>query len=459
MGQTHGGNTLAKRQTEDNTEPPRRRIKLANRRHRLIARWSQYESSSEDDVSKSSRPRSIYDNSERGSTILDAKKLHKLSLLYADNKTVPGLNATSCSGDTHLDGFSVTSTVEADRLVAASSRLGEATFSSAETLVADDESTLQRLKYRSNEILFHSSKSINELTSVIRPLPTEYSAEVRVAEVKDSPESDMGPETEMVGDVARLTVLAEDTEDNTISWKLGENKDESETRETKETNITAAADGVSVSTSKVREPSSIIPVAGSQEAEEAAIIVPHNAIFGSSKRRKRCLANRSRSYKLASGSSGPTSPASSPPTVPKRPASRPPRPAEKSWLKSNVLQENKKNRLSGSETTPIWGHRRTKSVAASHMIDRQTNVTHCRRAVSMRDSIVDNDRAYNLLRCLDSGLRLWCKLSSDGYDSSILISDTTGNLLEVADDTQTTVICRMGGSVKCRVDISEAICV
>ena len=37
-------------------------------------------------------------------------------------------------------------------------------------------------------------------------------------------------------------------------------------------------------------------------------------------------------------------------------------------------------------------------------------------------AIVDNDRAYNLLRCLDSGLRLWCKLSSDGYDSSILIS-------------------------------------
>ena len=27
-------------------EPPRRRIKLANRRHRLIARWSQYESKS-----------------------------------------------------------------------------------------------------------------------------------------------------------------------------------------------------------------------------------------------------------------------------------------------------------------------------------------------------------------------------------------------------------------------------
>ena len=219
---------------------------------------------------------------------------------------------------------------------------------------------------------------------MIRPLSTEYSAEVRVAEVKDSPESDVGPETEMVGDVARLTVLAEDTDDNTISWKLGENAEEMENCECKKESI--VEDGVSVSTSKVLEPSSIIPIAGSQEAAEASIVVPPNAIFGSSKRRKRSLASRTRSYKLATGC-GPASPASSPPTVPKRPASRPPRPAEKTWLKSNVLQENKKNRQSTDETS-IWGHRRTKSVAASHMIERQTNVTHChRRAVSMRDSI------------------------------------------------------------------------
>ncbi|XP_038066331.1 uncharacterized protein LOC119736387 [Patiria miniata] len=456
MGQTHAGNSITRRVKDENADQPRRRIKLAHRRHRLIARWSQYESSSEDDVFGSSRPRSVCD-SEHGSVAL--KQLHKLSQSYPD-KIDYGSNPILGSGD-NCEALSVSE--------ARSSRLSETTFSSAETLVADDESsTLKRVKYRSNEILFRSSKSLNEVSSVIRPLPTEDSAEVRVAEVKDSPESDVGPETEMVGDVARLTVLAEDTHESAISWKLGENEGEKRGREAEEA---TPKDGVSVEVSSVQDPSSIVPVPGSEEPNEHGIVIPANAIFGSSKRRKRTLTSRSRSYKLATDGMTTVSPAASPPTVPKRPSSRPPRPAEKSWLKTGhlahqrrnfVQRENERNarQQQQAEEASIWGHRRTKSVAASHMVDRQTSLAAChRRAVSMRDSIVDNDRAYNLLRCLDSGLRLWCKLSSDGYDSSILISDKTGNLLEVADDTQTTVICRMGGSVRCRVDISEAICV
>ncbi|XP_022081217.1 uncharacterized protein LOC110974139 [Acanthaster planci] len=460
MGQTHAGNTVTRRVKDETADLPRRRIKLAHRRHRLIARWSQYESSSEDDVSGLSPPRSVYNN-ESGSIAL--KKLQKLSQSYS-GKLGYGSNPTLGSGD-NCEAYSITSTVEQSE--ARSSRISETTFSSAETLVADDESTLKRVTYRSNEIIFRSSRSLNEVSSVIRPLPTEDSAEVRVAEVKNSPESDVGPETEMVGDVARLTVLTEDINESAISWKLGANDEEKSSPETTETTL---KDGVSVEVSSVPEPSSVIPVPGSGDASEHGITIPANAIFGSSKRRKRTLAGRSRSCKLATDGITTVSPAASPPTVPKRPASRPPRPAEKTWLKSGhlaqqrktfVQRENERNRQqAAAEEASIWGHRRTKSVAASHMIDRQTNISAChRRAVSMRDSIVDNDRAYNLLKCLDSGLRLWCKLSSDGYDSSILISDKTGNLLEVADDTQTTVICRMDGAVRCRVDISEAICV